>query len=111
MPEGDFANQDAKCCICFPIKTGMKIMGALYIFDAVLLTILSVLHFATLPGMAAVLLGVAVAVGAMAFQWFKWFKEDSADTRQNVIKGMRIMIFVTAAFFIALTCVMASYEF
>lgn len=77
MTDNDFKNQDLKCCLCFPIATGMKVMGVLSLVQAVLIVYGGVALLAPAPIAAIVMLLLALPALMTAFQWFKWLKEDN----------------------------------
>ena len=90
----DFKNQDLKCCICFPIATGMKIMGVLSVIQAVLLILGGAAALALAPIAAVIMFLFCGPAFFCAFQWFKWLRVDNEETRENVQKWMKIMILV-----------------
>ena len=88
-----------KCCLCIPIKTGMKIMAILSMIQAVLLIIVGIMALAV-PLVAVVFLIMAALPLMVSFQWFKWLKEDNSETTSNVEKWMRIQMFVNGILYI-----------
>merc|ERR1712146_92328 len=87
------------CCLCIPIETGMKIMAYLSMLEAILVILMGVMTlFSPLWYIGIVVFVVALLPIFVALQWYKWLKDDNADTTANVVKWMRILFFISAIF-------------
>ena len=75
--------QGDTCCICIEIGLGMKIMGVLSCLSAISMMIMPVLNFVFLNSI--VMLAIALIAVYGGFLWFKWLRNDEAETRKGAI--------------------------
>ena len=75
--------QGDTCCICIEIGLGMKIMGVLSCLSAIFMMIMPVLNFVLLNSI--VMLAIALIAVYGGFLWFKWLRNDEAETRKGAI--------------------------
>ena len=75
--------QGDTCCICIEIGLGMKIMGILSCLSAISMMIMPVLNFVFLNSI--VMLAIALIAVYGGFLWFKWLRNDEAETRKGAI--------------------------
>ena len=75
--------QGDTCCICIEIGLGMKIMGVLSCLSAIFMMIMPVLNFVFLNSI--VMLAIALIAVYGGFLWFKWLRNDEAETRKGAI--------------------------
>ena len=75
--------QGDTCCICIEIGLGMKIMGILSCLSAISMMIMPVLNFVLLNSI--VMLAIALIAVYGGFLWFKWLRNDEAETRKGAI--------------------------
>ena len=71
------------CCICIEIGLGMKIMGVLSCLSALFMMITPILHFVLLNSI--VMLAIALIAVYGGFLWFKWLRNDDAETRKGAV--------------------------
>ena len=75
--------QGDTCCICIEIGLGMKIMGVLSCLSAISMMIMPVLNFVFLNSI--VMLAIALIAVYGGFLWFKWLRNDEAETRKGAV--------------------------
>ena len=91
-----------KCCIFVPIKTGFKLLGAFYICDTISAVLFAILILTnSLPGDWSTTLKDPAYFGAISFAtacelfssllFFRWMREDTKATRE----GLKLAILVS----------------
>merc|ERR1711998_271957 len=77
----------------------MKIMAYLSMLEAVLVILMGVMTlFSPVWYIGIIVFVVALLPLFVALQWYKWLKDDNADTTANVVKWMRILFFISTIF-------------
>merc|ERR1711998_423788 len=97
---------DAKCCLCIPIETGMKIMAILSMIGGCFCILGAVMTI-----LQSIVAGIFFLIFCawplyVAFVWYKWFKEDTSENTQKVMCVMKCQ-FIVACVLVGLMFVLA----
>ena len=93
--------------MCFPIKTGIIILGVMFMYGAFQNLVAGTMYGVLGVGYAidrkepAIILGVVIGLGFIypyyfyfGRFWIRWFKQDSEETRIGILKWFRFQYFL-----------------
>merc|ERR1711865_407709 len=92
MPDG-YSKSEQTCCLCFPLATGMKVLGYVMMIDVIIWLVQVIYAFVMDPIAAVVYILILFVPLFAAFKWFQWLKDDNEKTTGSLVTAMRILFF------------------